>query len=132
LIFYKIYWILIPLFICFRYATEDTPANFSHASSLSSLHIDEGDVCKPTAEAWALSRPGAAAASSASEEVITVVSRNGSLSSLSVESLGAEPSASEQALLEQCISMGMSKGKCDLSRAKQQDKNKAPKSGKKL
>jgi len=96
------------MFILLRYATEDTPANFSHASSLSSLHIDEGDSRQPPAEAWGLNK---AAASSASEEVVTVVSRNGSLSSLSVESLGAEPSPSEQALLEQCISMGMSKGK---------------------
>lgn len=120
--------------VCCRYATEDTPANFSHASSLSSLHIDEGDVCKPTADAWGVSRPVlAAAASSASEEVITVVSRNGSLSSLSVESLGAEPSASEQALLEQCISMGMSKGKGDLTKTKQQeDTTKVPQTGKSL
>ncbi|CAB3379404.1 Hypothetical predicted protein [Cloeon dipterum] len=96
-----------------RYATEDTPAAFSHASSLSSLHTEDGEVCKPLGEAWGINN---AAASSASEEVVTVVSRNGSLSSLSAdnESLGAEPSPSDKALLEQCISMGMSKSKGDL------------------
>ncbi|XP_059490549.1 adenomatous polyposis coli protein-like isoform X3 [Neocloeon triangulifer] len=103
-----------------RYATEDTPANFSHASSLSSLNVEEGDVRRPPAEAWGINK---AAASSASEEVVTVVSRNGSLSSLSVESLGAEPSPSEQALLDQCISMGMSKSKSDLARAQARTSN---------
>lgn len=48
--------------------------------------------------------------SSASEEVVTVLSRNTSLSSLSVESLGS-CDASEQALLEQCISSGMPKSR---------------------
>lgn len=59
--------------------------------------------------------------SSASEEVVTVLSRNTSLSSLSVESLGScEPSPSDQALLEQCISSGMpkSRGKGDTSTKK--------------
>ncbi|XP_071444666.1 adenomatous polyposis coli protein-like isoform X2 [Hetaerina americana] len=52
--------------------------------------------------------------SSLSEEVVTVLSRNGSLSSLSVDSLGAEPTPSEQALLEQCIHSAMPKSKSDL------------------
>ncbi|XP_034234963.1 adenomatous polyposis coli protein-like isoform X3 [Thrips palmi] len=47
--------------------------------------------------------------SSASEEVVTVLSRNTSLSSLSVESLGS--CEAEQALLEQCISSGMPKSR---------------------
>lgn len=50
--------------------------------------------------------------SSTSDNIITVLSRNGSLSSLSVDSLGsAEPSPAEQALLEQCINSGMPKSK---------------------
>ncbi|CAG2054854.1 unnamed protein product, partial [Timema podura] len=53
--------------------------------------------------------------SSVSEDVITVLSRNGSLSSLSVDSFGStEPTPSEQALLEQCINSGMPKGKSEL------------------
>ncbi|XP_063230736.1 uncharacterized protein LOC134535524 isoform X1 [Bacillus rossius redtenbacheri] len=49
--------------------------------------------------------------SSASEDVVTILSRNGSLSSLSVDSFGStEPTPSEQALLEQCINSGMPKG----------------------
>ncbi|PSN58422.1 hypothetical protein C0J52_02807 [Blattella germanica] len=52
--------------------------------------------------------------SSLSEDVITVLSRNGSLSSLSVDSFGStEPTPSEQALLEQCISSGMPKSKTE-------------------
>ncbi|KAK3907501.1 Adenomatous polyposis coli protein [Frankliniella fusca] len=49
--------------------------------------------------------------SSASEEVVTVLSRNTSLSSLSVESLGSCDQASDQALLEQCISSAMPKSR---------------------
>lgn len=52
--------------------------------------------------------------SSISEDVVTVLSRNGSLSSLSVDSFGStEPTPSEQALLEQCISSGMPKSKSE-------------------
>ena len=52
--------------------------------------------------------------SSMSEDMITVLSRNGSLSSLSVDSFGStEPTPSEQALLEQCISSGMPKSKAE-------------------
>ncbi|XP_052133591.1 adenomatous polyposis coli protein isoform X3 [Frankliniella occidentalis] len=54
--------------------------------------------------------------SSASEEVVTVLSRNTSLSSLSVESLGS--CDQDQALLEQCISSAMPK-----SRSKETDGN---------
>lgn len=53
--------------------------------------------------------------SSASEEVVTVLSRNTSLSSLSVESLGS--CEAEQALLEQCISSGMPKSRSKSSDA---------------
>ncbi|GLH14629.1 Uncharacterized protein GBIM_18977 [Gryllus bimaculatus] len=57
--------------------------------------------------------------SSASEEMVTVLSRNGSLSSLSVDSFGStEPTPSEQALLEQCISSGMPKSKSEVSGSK--------------
>nr|CAD7395062.1 unnamed protein product [Timema cristinae] len=57
--------------------------------------------------------------SSVSEDVITVLSRNGSLSSLSVDSFGStEPTPSEQALLEQCINSGMPKGKSELATGK--------------
>jgi adenomatosis polyposis coli protein len=53
--------------------------------------------------------------SSVSEDVVTVLSRNGSLSSLSVDSFGSmEPTPSEQALLEQCISSGMPKSKSEV------------------
>ncbi|XP_069674956.1 adenomatous polyposis coli protein-like isoform X2 [Periplaneta americana] len=52
--------------------------------------------------------------SSISEDIVTVLSRNGSLSSLSVDSFGStEPTPSEQALLEQCISSGMPKSKSE-------------------
>ena len=52
--------------------------------------------------------------SSVSEDVVTVLSRNDSLSSLSVDSFGStEPTPSEQALLEQCISSGMPKSKSE-------------------
>jgi adenomatosis polyposis coli protein len=52
--------------------------------------------------------------SSISEDMVTVLSRNGSLSSLSVDSFGStEPTPSEQALLEQCISSGMPKSKSE-------------------
>jgi len=45
---------------------------------------------------------------------VTVLSRNDSLSSLSVDSFGStEPTPSEQALLEQCISSGMPKSKSE-------------------
>jgi hypothetical protein len=115
------------------YATEDTPAQFSHASSLSSLQIedegactqetfrsrlpilvDRGDQFHSDGGSWEQDERRQKTASSASEEVVTVLSRTGSLSSLSVESLGAEPSPSEQALLDQCISLGMPKSKSDL------------------
>lgn len=127
-----------------RYATEDTPAQFSHASSLSSLQIDDegasgsdfrsrlpvpvsllersGEQYQSDGGSWEQDERRQKTASSASEEVVTVLSRTGSLSSLSVESLGAEPSPSEQALLDQCISLGMPKSKSDLSNGKRKKK----------
>ncbi|KAF4518709.1 hypothetical protein B566_EDAN013728 [Ephemera danica] len=128
------------------YATEDTPMQFSHASSLSSLHmedegaaciqdtfrsrlpvlVDRGDQFHSDGGSWEQDERRQKTASSASEEVVTVLSRTGSLSSLSVESLGAEPSPSEQALLDQCISLGMPKSKSDLGCASKRKNRRIP------
>ncbi|XP_076044562.1 uncharacterized protein LOC143027230 isoform X2 [Oratosquilla oratoria] len=49
------------------------------------------------------------------EDTPVCFSRNSSLSSLSVDSYGEEPTPTEQALLQQCISQGMPKSKSDLA-----------------
>lgn len=89
------------------YAVEDTPM-ISHGSSLSSLSgihtgeesgrltIDSQDKCEQHVKYQV-------------EDTPVCFSRNSSLSSLSIESLGIEPTPLEQALLDECISSGMPK-----------------------
>ena len=103
------------------YAVEGTPNCFSRNSSLSSLNSDdhEGLAQRNSGSGSNENSPEPAAARdlgdhSASfqvEDTPRVFSRNSSLSSLSVESLSYEPTASEKALLEECINAAMPKSK---------------------
>ncbi|XP_049945823.1 uncharacterized protein LOC126427981 [Schistocerca serialis cubense] len=86
------------------------PARGTSPSSLDATTVEDNS-CQASEELGV-------SCASASEEVQTVLSRGGSLSSLSVDSLGStEPTPSEQALLEQCINSGMPKSRGSSSRA---------------
>ncbi|XP_023720019.1 uncharacterized protein LOC111871273 isoform X3 [Cryptotermes secundus] len=89
-------------------ATADATAHLMVASDGS--WADHSDKHDDSASSKLLNKT-----SSVSEDIVTVLSRNGSLSSLSVDSFGSvEPTPSEQALLEQCISSGMPKSKSEI------------------
>lgn len=110
------------------FAVEGTPHCFSRNSSLSSLNSSDHDH-EVAAAAVNLSeihdedvKQGATGTGNTSgdqigpdsfmvEDTPANFSRNSSLSSLSVESLGYEPTPSESALLEECINAAMPKTK---------------------
>lgn len=99
--------------LCLPEGCSSDEAGPSQSSAVALASSDSSDKMSDRMSDKQLPNPSQ---SSASEEVVTVLSRNTSLSSLSVESLGScEPSPSDQALLEQCISSGMpkSRGKND-------------------
>lgn len=87
-----------------RYAVEDSPCHFSLRSSLSDLTVDGGATGKVEKKFT-------------SPNCKKELSRQESLSSLSVESYGSTENA-EQALLEQCISIGMPKSKIEETESK--------------
>ena len=88
-----------------KFAVEDTPVCFSRNSSLSSLSDNGHDDDQHDEE---LPHPEPSHTNVfAVEDTPLCFSRNSSLSSLSVESLDGETSASEQALLDECISSAM-------------------------
>ena len=90
------------------YAVEGTPMCFSNHSSLSSLNSDDH-------EGLANGSPSDVHGDHPNgsfklvEDTPMCFSQNSSLSSLSVESLSSEPTASEKALLEECINAAMPK-----------------------
>ncbi|XP_071115935.1 adenomatous polyposis coli protein-like isoform X2 [Haliotis cracherodii] len=89
-----------------RYAMEDTPMCFSRNSSLSSLHSPEPN--KPTSDTTVITDQRVPFKV---EDTPTVFSRNSSLSELSIESTAFDPTPSEQALLDECISSAMPKSR---------------------
>ncbi|XP_067659901.1 adenomatous polyposis coli protein-like isoform X2 [Haliotis asinina] len=91
---------------CKRYAMEDTPMCFSRNSSLSSLHSPEPN--KPTSDTTVITDQRVPFKV---EDTPTVFSRNSSLSELSIESTAFDPTPSEQALLDECISSAMPKSR---------------------
>lgn len=106
-----------------QYHTEGTPMCFSRNSSVSSLNSSDhegmanrsGSSGEPAIEEEeAIPSEDPVHDHSASfkvEDTPANFSHNSSLSSLSVESLGFEPTPSESALLEECINAAMPKSK---------------------
>lgn len=98
-------------------SANETPMMFSRHSSLDSVSSAEQIVSSSSGHQQ---QEASVVHSSAKQEhdrlykvedTPVCFSRNSSLSSLSIESVGAEPSASEQALLDECISAALPKNK---------------------
>ena len=90
------------------YAVEDTPNAYSRHSSLSSLDSNDHEGLANQSGGSGGSDPVLGARESPAKKEGDL-SRHDSFSSLSVESLSFEPSESENALLEECISSAMPK-----------------------
>ncbi|OWF52755.1 adenomatous polyposis coli homolog [Mizuhopecten yessoensis] len=108
------------------FAVEDTPQSFSRRSSLSSIQSQD-DATKNTEEVARKVDPA-----KDQDEKFTVedtpadFSRNSSLSSLSMDSDIFE--ASEQALLDECISLALPKSRSASAKLDEKSKSKIPRS----
>ncbi|XP_033624212.1 adenomatous polyposis coli protein-like [Asterias rubens] len=103
-----------------KFSVEDTPVCFSRNSSLSSLSDEDQD--EEQLEDESPNQDPSHTSVFAVEDTPLCFSRNSSLSSLSVESLDGETSASEQALLDECISSAMPRGQGKKSNRKQRSR----------
>ncbi|KAL5020491.1 hypothetical protein ScPMuIL_003383 [Solemya velum] len=92
-----------------NFAVEDTPVCFSRSSSLSSLHSDNDEDKPAIKESLVKDNHSMYKV----EDTPVCFSRNSSLSELSIDSTSYDPTPSEQALLDECISSALPKGKRD-------------------
>ncbi|KAL3887207.1 hypothetical protein ACJMK2_027157 [Sinanodonta woodiana] len=108
-----------------KYAVEDTPMCFSSSSSLSSLHSPEGEKSKEREEFEKKSVAKDKKVPYQVEDTPVCFSRNSSLSSLSVDSDEDDPTPSEQALLDECISSALPKRRSSRSEERRKGKSKS-------
>ncbi|XP_069101780.1 LOW QUALITY PROTEIN: uncharacterized protein [Argopecten irradians] len=108
------------------FAVEDTPQSFSRRSSLSSIQSQD-DAAKNTEETARKIDPAKDQNEKFTvEDTPATFSRNSSLSSLSMDSDIFE--ASEQALLDECISLALPKSRSASAKLDEKVKSKIPRS----
>ncbi|KAK3578393.1 hypothetical protein CHS0354_025487 [Potamilus streckersoni] len=112
-----------------KYTVEDTPMCFSNSSSLSSLHSPEGEKSKEREEFEKKSAAKDQKVPYKVEDTPVCFSRNSSLSSLSVDTDEDDPTPSEQALLDECISSALPKRRSSRSEERHKGKSKSSHSG---